>query len=208
MAIALDTTGYGANSNTTTLSFSHTCSWTNRILIVWFYTWDGTNNISSVTYWGTAMTLWASCVLSNYLYIYYLINPPTWANTVLVTKGNPQWIEGFSISYTGASQVWINVTWTNTASSNTLTVSATTTVPNCWVTWVFADTTGYLIGAWSWTTLRWQARAVYWVMVWDSNWPVSQWSTSLACTAWSTNLRWAIIAFAPAPSVNTNFHFF
>lgn len=111
MAIARD-----ASTNVTkslngvgSLTFSHTCSGSNRYLVVFVGDVAG-DTVTGVTYNAVAMTQLVKISRnpnsgSLELYAYGLANPSTGANNVVVSRsGSTNWISAASISYTGASQ--------------------------------------------------------------------------------------------------------
>lgn len=139
-AIALDASANsgtgGATSPSTSLSWSHTTSGSNRLLVVAVST-GGT--VSGVTYNGVAMTMGVSHTGSPYGgsdYLWYLANPASGANTITVTTTTSIATVGLSISYTGAAQsVPVDVTGSVASSGSVLSLSlnVTTTVDNDWL---------------------------------------------------------------------------
>lgn len=137
MAIAFDATSGGRLTPPgTSYTLSHTCSGTNRILFVGAGSLNDT--ITSVTYGGTSMTLVAK---SSYpgsgrigTALYYLINPASGANNIVVSSSASDNITIAAASYTGAKQSAqpdANSTTNNAASS--VTGSVTTVADNCWL---------------------------------------------------------------------------
>ena len=120
MAIAYDASSGGHTATTTNLTWSHTCTGTNRILFVG-YRCSVSGAVSGITYNGVAMTFIAQGGdnSSSYLGLWYLINPATGSNTVSITLSSA-FISGISASYTGAKQS------SQPDSSNTRTASGTT----------------------------------------------------------------------------------
>src|SRR5580765_3567417 len=98
MAVAYDANG---KSNTTAAqqvkTWSHTCTGSDRLLlvtVVWNQPNVSTELVSAVTYNGVAMTSFGSPApvkssatpgSNRLIQLFYLINPPTGANTVSVT---------------------------------------------------------------------------------------------------------------------------
>jgi len=82
-------------------SFSHTCSGTNRFLIVGVG--DYSNDATNVTFNGVSLTKITSIRLSTFQFtsLWYLNNPPTGANTVAVTGLSSSSHFVISASYTG-----------------------------------------------------------------------------------------------------------
>jgi hypothetical protein len=90
---------------TATLSWSHTVSGADRILLVGVSI-NGNKTVSSVTYGGDQLTRIATVNQgsSARASLWYLLNPPTGTQTVLVTmSGNARFVAG-AHSYTGVSQ--------------------------------------------------------------------------------------------------------
>lgn len=103
MAVAFDAASSGVQASGTTLSFSHTCSGSDRQLVV-AVTWTGSAAISSVTYNGVAMTpIAAQSDIAGTFHskTFFLANPPTGANTVLITASGTVTILAGSVSATG-----------------------------------------------------------------------------------------------------------
>ena len=137
--LAYDAKSTVGNSTSNSISWSHTCTGSNRILFVGIYAQSGTP--SGVTYNGVGMTLIKSTLVTGTsgvltIQLWCLINPATGSNTVTVTTssgGNPT--NCSAISYSGAKQSAqpdsSNFT-TDIASGNT-TPSTTVVASNCWL---------------------------------------------------------------------------
>src|SRR3954468_16022523 len=94
----------GANSSKT---FSHSCAGSDRCLIVTALG-DQTNDlITGVTYNGVAMTLAAKRPPTGdrWLYLFYLLNPASGSNSVVVTASGTTYILTGAASYTGVGLV-------------------------------------------------------------------------------------------------------
>lgn len=130
-------TNGGYTGGATSLTYSHTTgSGSNRILIVGF-TGDvtgGSDDVSSVTYAGNAMTFINKTdgVNNRWSYLYYILNPTTGANNVVITFSSSHWIQSGCVEYTGVQDIDANTTNESTISVTTLTTSVTTTVDNSW----------------------------------------------------------------------------
>lgn len=143
MAIAFDAKANGFQpTGGATLTYAHTVSGSNRILLVG-YTLDisGTTSITTITYNGVGMTKlneisWNSG--SSLLGLYYLINPSTGANNVVITRTGGATLEGFSASYTGANQ--LSFPDAQTSGSATNTTSLTTVANNSWIVTIVSGT--------------------------------------------------------------------
>lgn len=173
--IAFDSSGGGLTTTLGNLTFSHTCSGTDRILFVGC--WGGqsgkTAGITGVTYNGVAMTEILSTVPTGPTVLiqklFYLVNPSTGTNNVVVTRtGTGIYTWGHSVSYTGASQTGVpdasSVT-TNTGTSITGTV--TTVADNSWLVGFVTDEGSATLTAGAGTVKR--NDQVGWSAIADSN---------------------------------------
>jgi len=146
MAIAFDSRTLSALSSvgSTSVTFSHTCTGSERFLIVTCTTLNWTAgapaNITA-TYGGVAMTLVAKNIqvynINNWrTHQFYLVNPPSGANNAVVTttSGSGR-MGGGAFAYTGVDQV-SPVIASNTISSpvtgNTMAISLTTAEDAWW----------------------------------------------------------------------------
>jgi len=120
------------SGSATTLTYSHTCTGSNRILLVGVGLSGETDDVTGVTYNGVAMTRIgfdgnsASQAVSSYLY--YLIAPATGANNVVVSVSSGQNISSVASSYTGAKQTGQPDSSATNDSSTGTTLDLTTTV--------------------------------------------------------------------------------
>lgn len=129
MAVAVDATttdGTASGVPQSSRTFSHTCSGSNRLLIVDVCNDEDSSavTVSSVTYNGVALTQRITVNRSNSIRasIWYLIAPATGANNVVVTLASSQEFVAAARSYTGVSQT----TPLGTAAS----ANATSTAPS------------------------------------------------------------------------------
>lgn len=212
MAIAFDTSTYlGITNPWTNLTASHTCTGTDRILFVWFFT-NSTDDVTSVTYGWVSMTRiwWVQCPWDRWTYLYYLLNPSSGANNVSITTSTWWWaISWIASSYTGAKQSWVpDASQTNSLSWNTsITNTVTTIANNCWTIWVWHPNAWITVTAGAWNTLR-QNQATG-ISMWDSNWPLWVGSTTLwVSNASSRNWAWVMASFAPSTVPSSNFFMF
>lgn len=151
MAIAFDVASNGrAGPSVTSLTFSHTCTGSNLILVVGTSVSDTTDTnrpVTGITYAGVAMTKIreddeATADFTSGLW--YLINPATGANNIVVTTtGSVSRIIAGGISLTGAAQSGQpdahNGALTTTTS---ITVDVTTVADNCWVIDAYSSSWG------------------------------------------------------------------
>lgn len=136
MAIAYDNSSEGAVGASTTLTYSHTCTGSNTFLKVDFRINGASGSVSSVTYAGVSMTQLAN-VSANGVYTYYLINPATGANNVVITTSGSGEITSYSASYTGVKQTSPidsqNTVGSGSVSDTTVVVATTVVASNCWL---------------------------------------------------------------------------
>ena len=140
MAIAFDAAANGRVTDTS-LTFAHTCTGTDLILFVGVGIRNQSNDIvSSITYNGVSMTrvptngYVAETTGNDSAYLYYLINPATGANNVVITISESQDMMGVSTSYTGARQSSQPdaSNKSTSAGTDTITTSITPVASNCW----------------------------------------------------------------------------
>lgn len=126
MAIAFDAHAVGSLDS----SWSHTCTGSDRMLAVMIFgnMGGGSSLISGITYNSVAMTNGGSvlCSADRWLEAWYLMNPSTGANTIVVSSTADHY-RGGSLSFTGVSafdQAGTNATGggAGTSSDVTLTV--------------------------------------------------------------------------------------
>lgn len=136
MALAFDSANSGSTvAQATSLTFSHTCSGSSRILIVGVVAEGAHTGITGVTYNGVALTKQTGVNQGSYsASLWYLVAPATGSNNVVVSVGTNKYLRAGSISLTGAAQS-SPIDGSNTASGVTSTpsVSVTTSVANSWV---------------------------------------------------------------------------
>ena len=134
MALAVDAiSNSGAKSSADPWTWSHTCSGSNRVLVVAV---SSDNDFpSSVTYNGVALTQVAGASIQHAtntakkVSLWYLIAPATGSNTVSVDFPDGNYGAAGAISFTGADQTTqpdIESEEQATATSNTLNISTVT----------------------------------------------------------------------------------
>lgn len=130
MAVAVDAVSSAAGGSASNFSWAHTCSGSDRLLMLGIAWYDSIDTISSVTYNSVAMTAVPSSSKSIGQYtvvLYYLTNPASGSNTVAVTfSGGVFDFGGGAISFTGADQT--------TPLGTAATASGTSTTPSVAVT--------------------------------------------------------------------------
>jgi hypothetical protein len=182
MAIAFDSSAFNSWTTWTSHAVNHTCSWTNRIL---FWSWLALSSSDSVTWvtyaWLPMTRCWYVDGWSERIYLYYMINPPSWTFTINATTSSSTTIYWQSTSYT-----WVRQTSQPEASNTNgynyipnMSTSIVTLTNDAWLVWVFRSSTTATAAAW--TTFRAWVNTT--IQIWDSNWGKSPpWSYSL----WST----------------------
>lgn len=140
MAIAVDSSVSGLSATPgSSLTWSHTCTGSNRILFVGAVTneADNTDYVTGVTYNGVAMTRVDSFRSQGQggTVMYMLVNPASGANNVVVSLSASKNIYGASTSYTGALQTGQPDSNNGNASDpvTTLTVNTTVVLANSWL---------------------------------------------------------------------------
>lgn len=212
MPIAFDATANDLESGTTA-TFSHPCTGSDRLLFVTAVVGSG-NTVSGVTYNGVAMTnVPTNSPVSNpsgaVLYLFYLINPATGANNVVVTAAVSDTIRAVSASYTGVKQSGQpDASGNGTASgAASITDSITTVADDCWVIAATSNTVDVATNGTGYVNRGNSAG----VGIGDSGAAVAPGSNSQTVNT-SGSANWAIIqaSIAPVPTATVNngyFHF-
>lgn len=147
MAIARDLYVDGLDASPgTSLTWSHTCTGTDRGLIVEVFVQNASNTITGITYASVSMTLvdvQRKNANNEYCMLYRLANPASGANNVVVSASS-SFFQARSVSYTGVHQTTMQDTSAkNTgAGVSTLSVTPTSTVDGCWAVTVARNDTG------------------------------------------------------------------
>jgi hypothetical protein len=139
--ITYDNSKDGGNNggSTTSLTYSYTVgSGPNRLLVVNLIGDTSADDISSVTYAGTPMTRIGKVQASsnNWQYLYYLLNPASGSNNVVITAGSPHYLISQAASWYNVKQsAQPDAFTTNTAAatSTSITTSLATVAPGALV---------------------------------------------------------------------------
>lgn len=159
MAIARDTATQINSAGTysdwnTTGTWSHTCTGTNRILLVGIETQPASNTaeiLTGVTYNGNAMTQLVKQQRVDgaqvWCYVYGILDsgmPASGnaANIVATCSERSLYSYGGSASYTGVAQATPLINGSANSSGNTCAISLTTTVDNSWLAGLGYDSGG------------------------------------------------------------------
>ena len=154
-ALAYDAVAEGRSTSGTTLTFSHTCSGSDRVLVVFGFLNAGLSGHAGAKYNGVAMTEVVSRDFGPSTYgpsgkMWIMINPPTGAHNVEISYTNSGWImNGSSLSLTGADQVDANDAVGSGEVQSGTTVSANIT-PVSNAVWI-VDAVGYNGSTQTWT---------------------------------------------------------
>jgi len=132
--IAYDNSADGGNNggSTTSLTYPYTVgSGANRLLVVNLIGDTVADDISSVTYAGTSMTLIGKVLAAsnNWEYLYYLLNPPSGSSNVVITAGSKHYLISQAASWYNvkqSAQPDASTTNTSAATSTSTTTSLTT----------------------------------------------------------------------------------
>ena len=114
---------------------THTCTGSDRVLVVFTRTYDGTG-VTGVTYNGVSLTQngGSQTLGSDSIRAWVLHAPASGANTITATISPNRRIEIYAVSLTGASQSsTADATAYATGSSTSATGSVTTVEDNAWV---------------------------------------------------------------------------
>lgn len=137
MAVAFQSQSVGTVAGSTTLTFSHTPSGTNRVLIVDVVCLNA-SSVLSVTFNGNAMTQISSQINVAGLYrhaAFYLNNPTASAANVVVTSVSSTDIRACAATYSDAMQTSAVIDGSNTGSNDgiaNLSVTITTSFSGTW----------------------------------------------------------------------------
>jgi len=205
MAIAFDAISSGSTT-ATSLTFSHTCTGSDRILFVGMTDDSGGSSlITGITYNGVALTKIGGVQTSGdrWSTLWYLIAPATGANNVVVTASSSSVLSGHAASYTGAKQTGQpDSNATNTiSSSSSFSLTTTTVADNSWLVGEYRVPTGNTVSAGAGTVMR--AGATSGTGFADSNSVTTPaGSDSLAFTI-SGSWNWGGVVASIAPSTST-----
>lgn len=136
MAIAFDAAVGGNTGSSLTLTYAHTCTGSNLKLFVGIAK-GGADDIVSVTYGVDTMTQITKHTTggSAVQYLYYLDNPSTGSNNVVVTVSAlaPIWSTAASFTGCATGAVDNNGHQQSSGTTTSLTASLTSVADNCWM---------------------------------------------------------------------------
>ena len=210
MAIAFDASTDGGLNFSNSLSFAHTCSGSDRILLVAVFGDLVTNayDITSVTYNGSALTEIAreATPSDRWVGLYYIVAPATGSNTVAVTVTGGV-VAAACSSFTGVHQSSpIDSSSTSTATlAAGLTDFTTVVASSCWLVMGGKNNTG-ATSAGTGTTLRQgPANGIYLV---DSNGTVATGSRFQEVAGSTANWSDVLISIAPAGGAGSPWYYY
>lgn len=145
MAIALDTSATSFINPGTSLTYSHTCTGSNLLLLVGVRGTSTNGSITGVTYNGVAMTEITRVLETGgniYIYLFGLLAPSTGANNIVVSSSSNSLITAVSASFTGVKQSGLPDASTTNTGASPLTTSLTSIADNCWGILLAQDNNG------------------------------------------------------------------
>lgn len=147
MALALDaSSGHRTTTTANSLTWAHTNTGSNRILVVGAFTDSGADDITGVTYNAVTMTQVGKRQgpTGQWTYLYYLIAPATGANNIVASFTGTADLAGFGISFTGAKQTGQpDASVTNSGASSPGTTTLTTVADNSRAVVIFRAGAGW-----------------------------------------------------------------
>lgn len=211
MAIAFDASASGNNAGASSLTIAHTCTGSDRLLLVGVFCQETPTSydvVTGVTYNGVAMTQLAKIdcgIAVQGVYLYGLLAPATGANNIVVSASTTtDVLELKSLSYTGVKQSGLPDAsdTSNGALVTSISNDITTILDNCWaVMWSWSER---LLNATAGVTARLGANSQSWIG--DSNGvisPAGSFTGTLSLS--SANRVGAImVSFAPPASGPAN----
>ena len=162
MAIAYDASSSDdiINSSNTSITWSHTCTGTNKMLLTAFFSFDSTggSKVSSMTYAGDAMTELTEVAIQSNLVtsMWSLIAPDSGSNNIVANFSAQTYIWVAATSYTGVLQSGFPDSSSSGATTSTVISGTTTTsADNCWaVMAAFHSNAGASLSSGTGTVLR------------------------------------------------------
>lgn len=158
MAIALNTAVNGLSITSTSLTWNHTCTGSNMVLVVGVIIQSTSDFVTGVTYNGVAMTRATTAVTpsgpARRQYLYTLVAPATGSSlAIVVSLSSSINVGGMSVSYTGCAQTGqpdesnSNVV----QAANSITASVASQATGSWIVGtvcpVFVGGTAYVVGS-------------------------------------------------------------
>ncbi len=158
--ISFDAASEGTRSDAaTSISWSHTITGPNPFIMVMAMGGVSVDNVTGVTVGGTPMTFLDKYHLpgDRWVYAYYLFNPPTGSQSIVISGSTTEFLMGASASYKGIASTALDNSFTssdNTGTTYNINNTITTVSNNCWHMVIYAATNGRPTIAGSGTTKR------------------------------------------------------
>lgn len=214
MAITIDTTTTPSSrvNAWTTMTVSHTCTWTDRAIVVNVGTdW---NKVSWVTYaWVSLTVVWSYTAdgSGNWTTCWVLANPASWANNVVITTSVSATIMCEIVSYTWVNQwspVWSSITnWP--ISTGAFAQVVTTGTNNSWLVMCWKGRSWNAITAGSNTYIRVNIELLFtWLFIADSNaaqTPTGSYTLNISSAAQEFNGNMFELKPSATSTVNSSF---
>lgn len=205
MEIAVGNTATSGVGSGTSLTYAHNVSATSNLLIVGVDTVGSTTDlVTGVTYNGVSMTR-ASSISDGVVrraYLYFLVNPTTGSNNVVVSTSGSTAMTGASADYSGCNSSQPDSTASSSpgAASTTHSLSFTTVADNSWtVALVTTEAGGSAPNASTGSTLRVDT-ADAGVHLLDSGGAVTPAGSYTMNFTSPTSTRWSAAGMSFAPS--------
>ena len=213
--LATTATSGSTVSKTLTFAYTVTSGLKNRLIVAIGFEWNGNQTISSVTYAGVTMTLGKATptnVDGETSYIYFLDNPPSGANNVVVYGVTNELMHGILVAH---AQNYQGVKQTGTvdasggdkgATASSMTGTVITVADNSWAVMLGYNTGGSLVASTKATSVSNSGNSI---MVDNQTYgaitPAG--SFSMTVTSGSGNWTWAMVSMEPDIKVDSNFLF-
>lgn len=209
-AIAIDSSENGGYSGAgTSLTYAHTVTGSNTILIVAVVLSGGGDRMGTVQYNSVSATLvnkQAAAGVNNYMYEYYLIAPTSGTNNIVVQPSSGNGIGSGAESLTGAKQSAqpdANNTGTDTG-TGTSNSTITTVAANTWLVAFYTATLATpTAGTGTFARVSPVGEAGDQKALFDSNGTVGAGSNQLQATGVAENWAWNILSVAPIATAAT-----
>ena len=205
MAIALDAVTNNSSATATSITYSHTCTGSDRMLFVWVSSGGG-DFVTGVTYAGVSMTQLGKIKqgsIAGYTYLYCLFAPSTWANNIVCSASSSTAWNTMATSYTWVNQSnTMDATATSSITSATLNFSTnlTTTADNCWsICYTVNDTNTFASNS---DTIR---GTNAWGNIFDSNGAITPAGSKTMTQTVSGSGNGGVVMASFAPSVSPTF---
>lgn len=197
---AADLGNNGGSTSSLTQAFTVSAG-SDRLLVVSLWGSTGTDVITGVTYNGTALTNIHKILGGRWLHMWYLLNPSSGSNNVVISASGNDWIGATVGEWTGVAQSGQPDAAAEDADSD---ASVTTVADNCWA--ILAGYANNTIAASTGTTERARSDAFDNGILGDSNGPITPAGAySMAITGGGGANAVIVASFSPAGGAATAF---